>query len=412
MFLILKSPPRQTWIIALAAISLCGFARAQNFTLQVANPNPLGLGNFVPGGTDYDLGLEDNIKGDFDYGLGVTTTYNSNFFLSETAEESEVFASILPWLSYSSDPEGGAIATLTANYNPAMRVYLENSDLNGFDQTGDAVLRLRGSKTDISFFGRYSELSGTDRLTGDFVEGSIMTGGIRAYRQIAARTSLNAGWSAAMSDYGSSVNEGAEVFTTYFGGMWESSPRLSFGSSIRYTMSNSDIAGTRDAWALLMEARYRVGQRIWLSASVGPEYATNSGTGVDDSSLSLACSLSARYVINERWSWTSSINTATVPSPSETNYQVNEVAISTALYRQLLRGAISAGLEFRFSDYQAVGAVATPRDDEQYINTYLTYSRPLFSERVFFDSTLRYGINDGLTDWSQFTFSAGLNVVF
>lgn len=412
MFLILKSPPRKTWIIALAAISLCGFARAQNFTMQVADPNPLGLGNFVPGGEDFDLGLEGKVKGDFDYGLGVTTTYNSNFFLSETDEESEVFASILPWLSYNSDPEGGAIATLTANYNPAMRVYLENSDLNGFDQTGDAVLRLRGSKTDISFFGRYSELSGTDRLTGDFVEGSIVTGGIRAYRQIASRTSLNAGWSAAMSDYGSSVNEGAEVYTTYFGGMWESSPRLSFGSSIRYTVSESDIAGTRDAWALLMEARYRVGERIWLSASVGPEYSTNSGAGVDDSSLSLACSLSARYVINERWSWTSSINTATVPSPSETNYQVNEIAFSTALYRQLLRGAISAGLEFRLSDYQEVGAVTTPRDDEQYINTYLTYSRPLFSQRVFFDSTLRYGINDGLTDWSQFTLSAGLNVVF
>lgn len=412
MFLILKSPPRKTRIIALAAISLCGFARAQNLSLMVADSNPLGLGNFVPSGKDLDLGLEGTIKGDFGYGLGVITNYNSNLFLTDANEESEVYASVSPWFRYHSDPEGGAIATFTANYTPIINTYLDHSDLNSFDHSGDAVLTLRGSRTEISVFGRYNELTGTDWLTGDFVAGSLITGGIRATRQIASRTSINGGWSVSMSDYGSSANVGADVYTTYFGGMWVSSSRLSLGSTIRYTVSESDNTGTRDAWALLMEARYRVGERIWLSASVGPEYSQNSDGGSGDGSVGLAGSISARYVINDRWSWTTSINNATVPSPSETSYQVNDLTISTALNHQLLRGWISGGLEFRFSDYESVGTVATLRDDEQNTSVYLTYGRNVFSERLFLDSTARYSINDGETDWSQFTLSVGLSVAF
>jgi len=206
--------------------------------MQVADPNPLGLGNFIPSSQDLDMGLTGAVKGAFAYGFEAETAYNSNFFLTASDEDDELSLFFSPWIRYISDPEGGANLSVSANYQPVMRSYLDNSDLNGMDQAGDFSVRLQGVKTDISVFGRYEGMSGTDRLTGEFVEGAVMTGGIRANRQIASRTSLNAGWSAAKSSFDSSDSEGAEVYTTYIGGMWDASQRISVGSTVRCEASH------------------------------------------------------------------------------------------------------------------------------------------------------------------------------
>lgn len=414
MFPILKLPPRRkAWIRCLTALACaCGSASAQNFTLQVADSNPLGIGNFVPSRLDLgmDSGIEGGIKGAFGYGVGLETVYDSNFQLAENNEESEVSALFIPWLSYVSDPEGGASVSLTANYKPTFRAFLENSDLNGVDQSADATLSFVGGRTEVSLFARYNELSGTDRLTGTFTSGSLLTGGVRATRGIAPRTSLNGGLSYAQSDYSSGDIEGSRVFTGYVGGLWSATERTSIGSSIRYTQSESDNTGTRDAWALLAEVRYRLGERIWLSASLGPEFSKNSESG--DNTISLSGDIQARYVINERWSWVNSLRTATVPSPSETGYVVNNVNITTELEHQLLRATLSGGVEFNYSDYESVGEILIDRENEENLGFFLSYNRNLFSDRIAFDSTLRYAVNNGASDWSQWQISAGLNIPF
>jgi hypothetical protein len=409
------SPPaRKEWIVALASLAcLCGSANGQNFTMQVTNRDPLGLGSFIPSDKDLDLlGMTGKFKGAFATGLGLQSEYNSNMFLTESDEEDDLLTTFSPSLQYVSDPEGGAAVSLNAGYQPVMRAYAENSDLNGFDQTGDITLRYMGGKTSIDVFGTYLEASGTDRLTGDFVEGSVVTGGFRAGRQIAPRTSLSAGWTASMSDYGSSENVGAEIYSSYFGGLWNATERLSVGSTLRYSVSESDNTGTSDAWALLLETRYKVGERIWLSASIGPEYTMSSGNGEETSSLGLTGNISARYVIDERWSWMGSIQSASVPSPNQTNYLVNDTSITTELQRALLYGGVVGGLDFSFSDYEDVGTVTTSRGAEQNLSAFLGYRRNFCNDRVAFDSTVRYTFNEGQVDWSQFLLSIGLDVRF
>jgi len=408
-----STPHRKRWIATLAALASLGVpAIAQNLSFQVADSNPLGIGSFIPSDRDLDFAMTGAVKGAFAYGMRADTVYNSNFFLTESNEDDELSLVFSPWIRYITDPEGGANIALNVNYQPIMRSYADNSDLNTFDQSGDFSLMFKGVKTDITLFGRYEGMSGTDQLTGEYVEGSVMTGGIRANRQIAPRTALNAGWSAAQSDFGSSNSEGAEVYTTYFGGMWDATQRTSIGTTIRYTISKSDNSGTRDAWAMLMEARYHAGERLWFSASVGPEYAVTSGGGTDDSSLGLTGELAVRYDIDERWRWTATIRNATIPSPNEMNYLVNDVMFTTAVERQMTRGVITGGLEYRYSKYEDVGTVVTPRGEENNLGTFVSYRRNFLKERLQFDSTLRYTINDGQTDWNQWLISMGLNVQF
>lgn len=424
------SPSRKEWITTLASLAiLTNFSSAQNFTMGVANPNPLGLGNFVPGfpgGPRLDeLGMDGAIKGGFGFGIGTSALYDSNIFLTEDDEEDDVTFSISPSFSYTSDPEGGADIVFTANYSPSVNAYLSNSDFNGIDHSGNAALTFRGARTEVTIFGAASQYTGSDRLSGGFVDsGTTLSTGIRATRQIATRTSLNAAFTAAMSDYGDTVDsqpiapvgptddQGTDIYTASVGGMWQSSENLSFGPSIRYTRDESDNTGTREAWALLFNANYKASEKIWLSASLGPETSENTDDPSGDSTFHIVGNLTATYFINERWTWMNSINSATVPSPYESGYNIFNVAFITSLNRKLDIGSISGGLDFNVDQYEAVGIVTVDRDDEQSMGMFLSYGRPLFSDRIGFNSTLRYEFNNGETDWERVTLSAGLNVSF
>lgn len=413
MFDLHTTTPRMAWIHILSGLVLsCGTAPAQDFALRVADPNPLGIGNFVP--TNLNLaeaaGAGMGMKGTFFYGLGVQTAYDSNFTLAEENEEDELSILFQPTFSYTSDPEGGATFALTANYQPTYNAYLNNSDLSKLDNSADVSLSWRGGLTDIATFASYQQLSGTDRLTGGFTTGAVFSGGVRVNRQIAPRTSLNGALSYSQSEYNTEEDEGTQAFTGSFGGLWMATERTSIGSSIRYTQTESNTTGTRQAWALLGELRYQAAQRIWLAASLGPEFTKDSESS--DNDLGLSASIQASYIINERWSWTNSFRTGTVASPSDTGYLVNNYSFNTALEHQLLRASISGGLSFDYSAYQSVAEVLVERENEENMSLFLAYSRQLWSERVGFDAGLRYRFNSGDRDWSQWLLSSGLNIRF
>lgn len=408
-----KSTSRMAWIQILVGLSFMGgMASAQNFAMRVADPNPLGIGNFVP--TSLDLaeaaGFGAGMKGTFLYGLGLQTQYDSNFLLTDEDEEDELSLNFSPWLSYTSDPEGGATFVLNANFRPTYNAYINNSDLSELTNSADVSLSWTGSLTQLSVFASYQELAGTDRLSGSFNTGSAFTGGVRASRQIAPRTSLNGSLSYSESQYDTGGEEGTSIFSGSFGGLWAATERTSVGSSIGYSQTESDTTGTRDALSLHGELRYQAGERIWLSASLGPQFTSDSETGEND--VTLSGNISARYIINERWSWTNSFGTGTIASPSDNGYLVNNYNFTTGLEHQLLRGSINGGLSFDYSDYQSVADTFGEREDEKNMSLFLAYGRSLWSERLMFNSSVSYRINRGDREWAQWLLSTGLNLQF
>lgn len=386
-------------------------AGAQNITTQVGGRDPAGLIGVLPVPEGFDFDMTEGMKGAFAYGLALDSVYDSNLFLTDGNEKSEFSTNISPRIAYFSDPEGGAKVTLTANYTPVLRTYWHNSDLNEFDQSGEVAIRIEGAKTVISGYVNYNELSGTDRLTGQFVNGSLFTAGLQGAYQLAPRTSLFASTKVAMSDYGTSGLEGSEIYTTEVGAYWAATERFSFGPSIRYNLAEADTTGSRDAWALLMQAKYKVGERINLMGSLGLEYAKSSRDD-DDSTVGLTGDLQATYALSSKWVWANSVEYVTVPSPNEANYVINNLLIATELNRQLLRGTVGFGIDFNMSDYESVGTTTVPLDSEDNLGVYVTYRRKFFLDRVDFDSKIRYAENEGNVDWQQLQISAGLEVRF
>jgi hypothetical protein len=122
--------------------------------------------------------------------------------------------------------------------------------------------------------------------------------------------------------------------------------------------------------------------------------------------------ITGRYIINELWSCNGTLRSATVSSPSEVGYLVNDYSLSAGLTRQFTRASMNAGVEVSFSDYESSGPTLTTQDSEQNYSLYLGYYRNLFSERVGFNSMLRYSLNEGDREWEQVQVTLGLNVSF
>jgi hypothetical protein len=391
-------------ILMMAAMALSG-VRAAEISTRIADPTPWSTGG---GMLEQMMPSELKIKGGLNLALQVGTIYDSNFFLDETNSENETSFYASPLIEYISDPEGGAMSSFKASYGPSFRAYNENSDLNDVDHVGEVVWTLRGSRTELTLYSRYNELSGTDRLSGEFVNGSLFNGGVRLERRIASRTIGFLGASSAISDYSQSDYEGSEVNSVFLGGLWEATERTALGSTLRYSRVSGDGVPDINAWAWLLEARHRVGSRINLSASLGPEYAQDG----EVDRLGVTGFFRATYNFAERWSWINSIRHALVPTSSSNNQLVDDLVVSTTLQRSLERGSIGGGLEYRYSEFVNVGPDADQRSDEQNAAFVLSWSRPSFSDRVTLDTSARYAFNSGRSDWEQFLFALALKSAF
>lgn len=395
-------------IFTLAAVFLAGLqprAGAQDFSLRVGEGARTISDAFFPSAV---LGV---VKGGFYFGVDGMVTYDSNFFIDSDYTESELTTEITPWIAYRTDPEGRAEFSIEARYAPNVLIYANNSNLDGIDHNGELSIKYQGSRTTVSAYLNYSEVSSADRIAGGFVQGSILTYGVSGSYQLAPRTALLAGWSASMSDYSSGGRSGADVYVGEVAGLWDATTRLRVGPSLRYSVTESDSTGTRDAVGLLALARYRWGERIVLDAELGTEISKNSrmGGGWETGPVG---GLAAEYTLNERWTFRGAIRYSTVPSPNNLNYLVNDLSFSTSVIRNFERSALEFGSGLSFTDYEAVGAVAGPRDDEEYFSAYLAYRRELVENRMDFESMIRVSTNSGQKDWSQWLISMGLNVKF
>jgi hypothetical protein len=391
--------------ILISAVMAQSGVRAAEISTRIADPTEWSTGG---GMLEQMVPTELKIKGGMNLALQVGATYDSNFFLDETNGESETSFYASPLIEYISDPEGGAKSSFAVSYRPSFIAYNENSEYNDVDHVGEVRWTIRGSRTELTLYSRYDELSGTDRLSGEFVNGSLFTGGMRLERRLASRTIGYLGASSAISDYSQSDLQGAQVDSVFLGGLWEATSRTAYGSTVRYSHISGDGVPDVDAWALLLEARHMVSDRINLSASVGPEYAQDG----DADRLGVTGFLRATYNFAERWAWINSIRHALVPTSTSSNQLVDDLVVSTTLQRSLERGSIGGGLEYRYSEFVNIGRDADLRNDEQNAAFVLSWSRPLFTDRLALDTSARYAFNSGRSDWEQFLIALALRSSF
>lgn len=402
----------------------CGLS-AQSFTSNSASLSPFGVNGPLPFGEIPDFGEGLALKGGFAYGIGLSSTYDSNVLLSENDPESDLALGVSPSVSYTSDPEGGATVVILANYEPSASASLSNSDYNSFDQTGNVSIIIAGSRTTVSAFAGVLQESGADSLAASqgFFTGTAVSLGLQGKYQVAPRTTLRAGWSVLTTDYGNSEGnsgsgsdsaEGVNESTLFVSGLWAATERLSFGPRLAYSEESSDAVEDFTTWEFSMVGRYELTERIRLAASVGMQYSDYSEDGQSEG-FSPSGSLNAIYQIDELWSWRSSIQSSLTPSPTDGSYAINGWSLSSLINRQLLVGSAGIGLRMDFSNFDRIGPTGSSsetQEAQQNLGLLFNYRRPLYSDRVDFNTSLLYRLNFGDEEWSQILLKAGLNVSF
>jgi outer membrane protein assembly factor BamA len=287
---------------------------------------------------------------------------------------------------------------------------------------------ISGSRTTISAFAGVSQNSGADSLAASqgFFTGTAVSLGLQVGYQLAPRTSVSAGLSSSITDYGDGTTGSSAVgfsgYSVNLSGSWAATERLSFGPSLSYSTNSSDGDGDFDTWGLSMQGSYKASERIQVSASLGFQYVEYSQEGAS-SDISPTGSLNASYQIDELWSWSASIQSGLTPSPTGSSYVINGWMISSNLNRQLLIGSAGIGVVMDFSNYQSAGptgffqanqASQASEDNQQNIGLMLNYSRPLplFNDRLGFSTSLIYTVNSGDFEYTQVLLNAGLNMAF
>jgi hypothetical protein len=388
-------------------------AEGQELSTQVGARDPFGLDRAFSFGTGGGAipGISTDLKAGVTMGVAASTVYNSNIFNSDDDPQGSVFSNFSSNIAYSSDPEGGADIVFNAFYTPTYSAYWDDQDLSSFQNSGGMSLAVTGGRTTLSLTGGYSEVAGTDRLAGEFVNGALLSLALQGGYQLAPRTSVNAGATYSSTYYSSGASVAADVRGANAGAFWAATERFSFGPAISYSSSESDNIGKRDTWSATVQANYQAGEKIHVAGSLGTQWSNNS-RDPGSSDAGLTGGLDATYNIDERWSWNGSVQYVTVPSPTEMNYAVNNLSLSTGVSRNLDIGTASAGISYTVSDYQSVGPVASELGNERFSSVYLGYQRGFLNDRLGFNSSIRYSLNRGQTEWNQIVISLGLSMSF
>lgn len=360
----------------------------------------------LPGGLDAKYDGEG-----FLFGLGVTGQYDSNLFLEEDDAESDFTIAASPWVNYRSAPPGGARFILDGRYAPFVRAFFNNTDLNTIDHSGNLGLSYEGAKLNLSVFGSYARFAQADRFAGGFVDTSTLSFGVAGSYAFSGKTSLDASWRAAMSEYESSSLASSDSYIAQATAFWQATPLVRVGPSLRHTELESRNNGLREAWAFLLRAQYELTGKVRLSADAGIELEENSRDGGGRGAQFIG-GLDAYYEMDALWSFHAGAQYQTVASPNTQNYTISDFGTSFSVTRQLARGFLRGGVSASFSNYQPVGPVAVMRDDERAFGAFLSHRLALFEQRVNLDTSVRYSTNDGQQDWSRFQFSTGFNYTF
>lgn len=399
-------------------------------------------------------GLDGRYDGEgFVFGAGVSGSYDSNLYLEDDDfAEDDFIGTLSPWVRYSSAPPGGAEWILTGQYSPFFRGYLDHSDLNGVDQSGQLNLTYQGAVARLAARMAYSDITSANRY---YDSGRTATerfnfdlGG--SYK-ISDLTSL-----AAKLNYGtySTGNSGdTESALAQVTAYWQTTPLIKVGPSFRWARNDSDRYGTTDSAGLLVVADYDITELIHLNGSAGVEQVDDSRTSGDETNFTggltasyqapdlpwsvradlwygkvqqftvnsrygsggdspFSGSLSVRYEPAEQWSVDLMTRYESFPSPSDINYSINDLSFLLLVNRQLSTGSLRMGGSVSFSEYDEVGTVITPREDQDTFGAFLSHRMGIFEERFILDNTLRYSNNSGNRDWSRWQLSTGLNYVF
>ncbi|NNM29399.1 MAG: hypothetical protein HKO57_07755, partial [Akkermansiaceae bacterium] len=377
----------------------------------------------------------------FRFSLGASVLYDSNLFLEESGEDSDLAALLSPTFEFRSAPEE-VRGVVTARYMPLVRRYLDESSLDTIDHSAEIEARFRGAKGEIAATLDFGKFSVADRIVGTRVDRQSYGLVVDALYDISARSFLEAAWQAfSREDDGVGVSD-SETYVLNATAFWRASPFLNVGPSIRHVETSSGALGDRSSWALSAVAAYTPDEAFTIQISAGVEQADGTASSGDSAGFTGAVDLSYQpnnriilegglgyaainqavvtefgqvgggsqrltgrlsciYTPNNDWNLDGTVFVSTNPSPSASGVSVNDRTLQLAATRKLPRGSLTCRGTLTNTQFDSVfGAAPASRDSDGY-RLAIDYVRVLSGQDVVLNSSLQWSGNSGVSDWKR-----------
>jgi hypothetical protein len=384
--------------LCLACESLSGQSL---LTLGGAGSRPDFLGRVVeviPGGENWRYSLE------------VSQEYDSNPTLAESGRDERFYLDISPSISFLTDTESYAPNRIGITYSPKLRLDWSDSERSEILHAADAYYANKGARGELLLYASLLEISGAERLTSSFAEGRTQRLGANLSYEVASKSRVLLRGQLAQSVFDTPGISDIVTSDVGFGFDWRNSNNLRLGPFLRYTYSDSDLAGKREAVGLLLSAEKVASDGFTLKALGGFDYSTFEEGG--DSAFNLTGTLEARGRYHENWAWEAELGVVTLPSVSSDGGFVTDYRASLDVTRSLPKGALSFGSEISYTRIEDFDSFGGDVDSSRALKLFGRYARPIFSDSAYLGAEMSYALGRGQSDWERLTFKVSVGTDF
>ncbi len=296
----------------------------------------------------------------FGLGVNLSGTYDSNILQSSNAaggsSPNDFITSFGLSLSYLSQ---SSTWTFGGTYTGAYNVYANNSDFNGYTQSGSLIANYDDSKLSAALTAGISTGRGGNRFLGssNFVEQTQVNVALAARYVYSAKTVFSANVGTGFT-YTSGGNF-SDTENVNFGvaALWRYSPLTEFGPGISFTRDSGGGGNTRTSVAPTLNLNYRYSSKLSLNSQVGLAFADYSQIGASDASVT--ASLGLNYQASPLWGMDLTLFRNSRADPAVSGSFREITAIRLGYNRKIQRVNLGLGLSYENSTASNSGAFTT-----------------------------------------------------
>ena len=349
---------------------------------------PSGFNNFPRSGENRRAPGGLNISGDF------TASYESNVTQATGRSGDPVIDDFIMSL-------GGSISYLSkarewtfgGRYAGDFEVFLDNSDFNGFNQSGAFFANYSGSKLDAGLIAEVVRERGGNRFFGvsQFVEQTRASLGLTASYEVSAKTVITANSNYSYLTASGGDFEDTRSFSAGIAAIWKYSAVTQFGPGIRFT-TDSNGGNDRSSIGPTLNVNYQLSSKLSLNTRLGVDFIDFSTTGSADPSTSIL--LGVNWNASRLWGMDLAVYRDTEADPSLSGGFNEITAIRLGYYRKIRRATLTLGVGYEMAE--SVGGVAeAARPDRDYLTLDASLGMMIFRESAEAKIFARYSDQNG-----------------
>ena len=308
----------------------------------------------------------DSILGGFGFGVNLSETYDSNVTQSSGVggipKSDDFITSLGGSLSYMSQAR---VWTFGGTYTGAYNWYANNTDFDGYSQSGIVTANYEGAKLSASLVLGVSSGRGGNRYYGlsSFVDQTYINGSIAARYVYSAKTVFTTN-----IDHSFTTADGPFSDTTYgsvgFAALYRYSPLTEIGPGIRFTRQNGGGSNTRISVGPTLNVNYRYSSKLSLTSQLGLNFDDYSKIGSSDASVS--ASIGLNYQASPLWGMDLTIFRDAQADPSVPNSFLETTDIRLGYHRKIRRADLGLGVSYTIGDAANPQVVGSLPDRDYY----------------------------------------------